>query len=124
MEIFSTAVLIADGLLTIFGLAALFIKPIRERITKSKERDDHMRQNFETLKSDMEQIKSRQKISEKDELRTQLLLLIADYPHEISEIMKLAEHYFKDINGNWYLTSLFNKWLEDNDLAKPEWFKV
>lgn len=61
--------------------------------------------------------------SEKDTLRTQLLLLISDYPDEKAEIMTLAQHYFNDLHGNWYLTSLFNKWLEKNDLARPEWFK-
>lgn len=61
--------------------------------------------------------------SEKDELRTQLLLLLSDYPHETAEILKISEHYFADLEGNWYCTSLFNKWLEENDIAKPEWFK-
>lgn len=61
--------------------------------------------------------------SEKDELRTQLLLLLSDYPHETAEILKISEHYFADLEGNWYCTSLFNKWLEENNIAKPEWFK-
>ena len=61
-------------------------------------------------------------ITERDELRTQLLLLLSDYPGEKQEIMKLAEHYFKDLGGNWYATSLFNSWLLKNKIAKPEWF--
>lgn len=63
---------------------------------------------------------------EKDGLRTQLLLLILICPKEQQEIMTIAEHYFsktpKGLDGNWYMTSIFNKWLLNADIAKPEWF--
>lgn len=63
---------------------------------------------------------------EKDVLRTQLLLLILMKPEEQQEIMTIAEHYFskppKGLNGNWYMTSIFNKWLIDADIAQPDWF--
>ena len=69
-------------------------------------------------------IEANQRLAEKDSLRTQLLLMIADYPREEQEIMKLAEHYFKDLHGDWYATSIFNKWLErDASCGKPEWFR-
>ena len=123
MEIFNSIVVVADGLLTLFGLAALFIKPLRDRITKAKERDKKTQENFDNLSRDVKEIKEKQAISEKDELRTQLLLLLADYPTENAEIMKLAKHYFSDLDGNWYLTSLFNRWMETNSIAKPEWFR-
>lgn len=60
---------------------------------------------------------------EKDGLRMQLLFLLILQPSEQREILKLAEYYFGVLNGNWYMTSIFNKWLEANDIAKPEWFK-
>lgn len=60
---------------------------------------------------------------ERDSCRTQLLLLMSDYPGRTEEIMRLAQHYFDDLVGNWYMTSLFNKWMEDNKIGKPEWFK-
>lgn len=63
---------------------------------------------------------------EKDVLRTQLLLLILMRPEEQQEIMTIAEHYFskppKGLNGNWYMTSIFNKWLLNSDIAQPDWF--
>lgn len=61
--------------------------------------------------------------TEKDELRTQLLLMISDYPIEQQEILKLAEHYFKDLEGNWYASTLFQKWLDQNHVVCPQWFK-
>lgn len=59
----------------------------------------------------------------KDSLRTQLLLLIADYPEDKSEIMRLAEHYFKDLKGNFYLSSIFTEWLKKYNITVPGWFQ-
>ena len=59
---------------------------------------------------------------ERDSCRTQLLLMLNDFPDQTEEIMRLAQHYFADLNGNWYMTSLFCKWLEKSGIGKPEWF--
>ena len=59
---------------------------------------------------------------EKDTIRTQLLFLIQLTPEEIQEILTVAKHYFGVLNGDWYMTSIFNKWLVRNKIAEPEWF--
>ena len=59
---------------------------------------------------------------ERDVLRTQLLVMVVLKPKETQEILTIAEHYFKDLNGDWYMTSIFNKWLLESDIAQPEWF--
>lgn len=48
--------------------------------------------------------------------RSQLLTLISDYPDNEDEILKVAKYYFKDLNGDWYMTTLFTKWAEDRGL--------
>ena len=62
-------------------------------------------------------IKGKLNVLEKDVLRTQLLLLILMKPEEQQEILTIAEHYFakppEGLGGNWYMTSIFNKWLTD-----------
>lgn len=69
-------------------------------------------------------VKGKLTILEKDVLRTQLLLMILLKPDEKQEIMTVGEHYFAVLKGNWYMTSIFNKWLEQyTDGVKPEWFK-
>lgn len=60
---------------------------------------------------------------ERDVLRTQMLFLILMRPGEVQEILTIAEHYFKDLHGDWYMTSIFNKWVEEQGIAEPEWFK-
>ena len=75
------------------------------------------------IESKLDDIEKNQKTAEKDSMRSQLLMMIADYPEENTEILKLAEHYFSDLHGNWTATAIFNKWLERCAVAKPEWFK-
>lgn len=67
-------------------------------------------------------IKGRLDRLEKDGLRTQLLLMLLIKPEEQQEILTIGEHYFAVLKGNWYMTSMFNKWLAENDIAEPEWF--
>lgn len=60
---------------------------------------------------------------EKDVVRNQLMTLIHDYPKREEEIMQVANHYFVDLNGNWFATGLFEEWLEENNVKRPTWFK-
>lgn len=60
----------------------------------------------------------------KEELyRTQMLLLMADYPDQIAELMECAEKYFVELNGDFYMSSLFRKWLKANNIPEPIWLK-
>ncbi len=74
-------------------------------------------------------VKDKLVLLEKDGLRTQLLLLLLLMPEEKKEILTIAQHYFvkppHGLGGNWYMTSLFDKWIEKNlNGVKPEWFKT
>lgn len=68
------------------------------------------------------EIEKKVKRNEVDNVRLQMMLLMSDYPDEKQEIMRVAEHYFKDLRGNWYMTTMFNNWLVHNNIARPEWF--
>ena len=87
------------------------VKMLRE------ERDEMVAGIYEILN----EIKEQTLKNERDNLRTQLLVLMSDYPDDTSEIMHCAEHYFKDLNGNWYATPLFVKYLKERGLVEPEW---
>ena len=105
------------------GALSALISGIFNLISNSNKRRKEIADQLIIINHRLETIENNQAKAEKDQCRTQLLLLIADYPDEMAEIMKLAEHYFGDLKGNWYLTSLFNRWLEEKGIAKPEWFK-
>lgn len=51
-----------------------------------------------------------------DTTRNQLLTLMKNYPDNEEEIMKVARYYFKDLNGDWYMTGLFIKWGHENGI--------
>lgn len=75
------------------------------------------------IEEKLTEIEKNQKTAEKDALRTQLIMMIADYPDEKTDILRLGEYYFHRLDGNWIAKAIFNKWLEEHNVAKPEWFK-
>jgi len=83
------------------------------------KRKDDKEQRAENKQDD--DIKGALKKLEKDGLRTQLLLLLLLQPDEETEILKIAQHYFVKLKGNWYMTSMFSKWCKTRGL-RPEWF--
>ena len=60
---------------------------------------------------------------EKDGVRLQLMVLMSDFPEKKDEIMEVAKHYFYDLKGNWYMTSIYNEWLKKEKIEQPSWLK-
>lgn len=78
---------------------------------------------FMITRSDTQKnVKGKLLILEKDVLRTQLLMLLLIKPEEKQEILTIGEHYFRVLKGDWYMTSMFNKWLKASEVAEPTWF--
>ena len=103
-----------------------FVQYMITRHDKKVEDKDGIKSAIKEIKQKFEEfeheIKSKFKKQEKDAVRTQLLVLMLLRPDEKQEILTLSEHYFEHLKGNWYMTSIFNKWLTETDTAKPEWF--
>ena len=55
-----------------------------------------------------------------DTTRSQLLTLMKNYPDNEEEIMKVAKYYFKDLDGDWYMTRLFIEWGEEKGIDISE----
>ena len=53
---------------------------------------------------------------ELDTTRTQLLTLMSNYPDNESEILKVAYHYFKELDGDWYMSELFAEWAKERNI--------
>ena len=77
---------------------------------------------FDKKNDKLDKIISEQKKSEKDQLRTQLLVMMSLMPSNSAEIMQLAQRYFDELKGDWFYSSLFAKWIKDNNIEKPIWF--
>ena len=77
---------------------------------------------FDSKNNKLDKIINEQKKTEKDQLRTQLLVMMNLMPNSHEEIMQLAQRYFGDLKGDWFYSSLFAKWIKDNGIEKPIWF--
>ena len=103
------AILGSGALSTLISAVITAIANRKSKLTKIEER--------------LTAIEKNQKIAEKDALRTQLIMMIADYPQEKTDILRLGEYYFHRLDGNWVAKAIFLHWLEENNVAKPEWFE-
>ena len=104
----------------------VFLQFLIARHDKKTDEKDGLRAAIKAINEKLDEletaIKSKLKKQEKDNVRNQLLMLLCIKPEEEQEILTLGEHYFKVLKGNWYMTSMFNKWLMEHNVAKPEWF--
>lgn len=66
--------------------------------------------------------KATRELLEVNDYKTYLLLLIADYPDKVDEILYVARHYFEDLNGNSFVIRIFEDWLNNKKIIHPEWF--
>ena len=86
------------------------------------KRKDDKNVILKAINESIDELKAQGIKNEKDICRTQMLLLMSDYPTERSELMTLADHYFNDLHRNWYMTALFRKHLKECGIEPPEWF--
>lgn len=82
----------------------------------------HDQKKANPIEHKIDKILEEQKKSEKDNLRTQLLVMMNLMADNKEEIMTCAERYFKELKGDWFYSSLFKKWLKDNEVEPPIWF--
>lgn len=54
-----------------------------------------------------------------DTTRTQLIMLMEHQPHNYDTIIKVAERYFCQLRGDWYMTSLFKDWAKREGIEIP-----
>ena len=87
-----------------------------------KRHDEKADKNDESL-AELKDIKKQMKKMEKDSVRTQLLVLMMSYAYgDASEILTVAEYYFVTLRGDWYMTSLFQRFCEREQIPIPPWF--
>ena len=74
-------------------------------------------EKLDTISSQMHDLKL-------DTTRNQILTLMKNYPDNEEEIMKVARYYFKELDGDWYMTSLFIKWGNEKGIDVTDIVKV
>lgn len=79
-------------------------------------------QRKDTTKKRFDELEKIIKYIDQGNVRLQIMVLIHLYPQRSEEIIKLAKKYFIDFKGNYYLTTIFKQYLDDNSLTYPQWF--
>lgn len=84
--------------------------------------DDHVKEFNETNKKNetrfnhfdevLHEIREHILETHKDTIRIQLQQQIQHKPDNVDTILKLAEKYFCEMNGDWYMTNEFVNWAE------------
>lgn len=105
------------------GVFGILITKIFDLISDRRKVKNETDQKFNSIKNEITEIKSQIKLQEKDELRTQIMVMISDYPDETTDILRLSEHYFKNLKGNWVLTDIFKKWAVEKNISIPIWME-
>ena len=92
---------------------------LAQKFGKTEKKKDKQLNRIETtidgIKDDLADVKV-------DELRTNLLLLLHDYP-DSADIPAEAEKYVVKYGGNSYLIPLICDWYDSRGLFKPEWLE-
>lgn len=109
VETIVIAIIGSGALSTLISAIVQAIANRKSRLTKIEQKLDDIEKALQT--------------AEKDALRTQLIMMIADYPDEKTDILRLAEYYFSKLEGNWVAGAIFSKWLMTYDIPRPEWYK-
>ena len=81
---------------------------VNEKLDSSATKQDRLAEDMSETKIDL--------------TRTNLLLLMASYPKNVSEILYVARKYFVDYKGDAYVTPIFSQWLIKQGIDKPVWF--
>lgn len=73
----------------------------------------------EKLDTTMDKVLAVTEETRKDTVRIQLLMILSHQPENTDTILKLAEKYFIDLDGDWYMTNVFGKWAKEHDITIP-----
>ena len=103
------------------GLLGILCTKIFDLVSERKKVSNETKQELSNIHSQLEELKAQAQLTEKDNLRTQLMVMIKDFPSEKTDILRLGQHYFNDLHGNWVLTDLYRKWVVEENVQLPTW---
>lgn len=105
------------------GLLSVIITECFGILKAKRSKKDGVEAKLGVLAEEQKEIRGLIKQQEKDALRTELKLMISDFPEEETDILRLAQHYFVKLDGNWTMANIFTKWCKDRGIDLPTWVK-
>lgn len=105
------------------GALSALITGLFQLLQTRKSRKSGLESKVDTIAETQEKIIKAQERHEGDILRVELKLMISSFPEKEDDILRLAQHYFQDKQGNWVMAAVFQSWLQDRDIPAPPWFR-
>lgn len=96
-----------------------FTNAMQEQRKMQEEYKKDSDERIDSFRKGMKELIETTKETRKDTLRIQLLMILEQQPENIDTILKLAETYFVELHGDWYMSSEFNKWAKKHDIMVP-----
>ena len=104
-------------------------KDARTDFTEAMEAQKEMQDTYkrdsdsrlESFREAVNEVINTTKETRKDTLRIQLLMLLQQQPENIDTILKLAQTYFVELHGDWYMSSEFSKWAKKHEVEVPQY---
>jgi len=93
------------------------MKVAREQTLELKEDSD---KRIASFREAVDELIDTTRETRRDTLRIQLLMILAHQPDNIDTILKLAQTYFVNLQGDWYMTSEFTKWAKAHEIEIPD----
>lgn len=116
--------IISGGWLTAIVGAILSILTYRDnKKSKSNETVNSIYKTIKDIDKRVESIEKTNKELQLDTTRLQLTQAMTNTPENLDTIEKIAERYFVELGGNWYMDAEFVKWAEKQGVPLPKWFK-
>lgn len=112
---------IATTATTIVALAIIFLiykSEARSRSALQSHMEDSNKLAAE-LRRDISEIKEMIMENGKSTLRIEINEEMTQNPHNHDTILKMAERYFCDMKGDWYMTNRFLDWAEKENIHLP-----
>lgn len=103
----------------VLGLSLVIQRSEDRNAKRLQQHIDNAEGQAKTVNDTLKQLTKVVKDTRKDTLRIQLSMYIKDQPDNIDTILKIAEVYFVELGGDWYMTSEFNKWAKSHDIEIP-----
>lgn len=103
------------------GLLSVIITEIFAAVKDRKSKKDGVEAKIDEIVAEQKAIRADLHRQEKDNIRTELKLMISDFPEEESDILRLAQHYFSDLQGNWTMSNIFTEWCRKSGIDLPNW---
>lgn len=105
------------------GVLSTLITAFFQYLALKKSQKTGLESKVDDIIEEQKQIINAQKKHEGDIVRVELKLMISDFPDKEDDILRLGQHYFRDLSGNWVMQNVFRQWLDDRGIDPPIWLE-